>query len=592
MANASEPLQLLRTKLYRPRPTGDLVHRPRVDALLDCGGDRPLTIVCAPAGFGKTTLLSEALEDCTQPGGWVSLDERDNDLAVFLSYLVAAVRTQVPDACANILRLLRAPALPPLHPLVATLSNDLDSLSAEGLVDGRRLVLVLDDYHRITNPDIHALLQALLDYPPPSLHLILSTRQEPPLPLHVLRARGGLVEIGARELSFTPDEASTFMEQALGAPLDPTVLAFVTEQTEGWATGLRFAVLGMSTGLDFTGRAAQLPADDRPALDYLLNEVLNELPISTQDFLLKTSILDQLNGGLCDAVVSPTEAPAGRIYMHGHTYLEWLASQNLFTFALDPQGSWYRYHHLFQRLLRNRLQRQYDPDEIARLHRRASAWLSRHGLIEAAIGHARQAGDEMAAVELVEQNRHAEMNREHWRQLERWLSLLPPPLIDARPELTMLQAWILQKQWRTTDLPAYLQRTEALLEQTALSEADRVRLQSEIDALNSHFYYYQLDGSRTCEAAKRALERAPLECRVRARDRMALLLGRPADDRRRAGKPRRHCRRYEGGAPAGGRGSASPLDQSLHHPVGESGSRGPARDRHPDARARHPARLV
>jgi LuxR family maltose regulon positive regulatory protein len=242
-------------------------------------------------------------------------------------------------------------------------------------------------------------------------------------------------------------------------------------------------------------------------MEYLTNEVLGRIPIATKRFLLQTSILDHMCGPLCDAVIPPVE-PA----WDGRAYLRWLAAENLFTFSLDSKGTWYRYHHLLQRLLRDELKNQYSPPEIAELHARASAWFAENGLVEEAIEHALAAGDEVTAVRLVEAHRHAAMNQENWGQLECWLKLMPRRLIDTRPELLMVEAWILTKQWKFVDLPGYLDRIETLMNQARLPEHVRARLQGEVDALHSHLFYYVFDAERTFDAARFALQTVPLEC--------------------------------------------------------------------------------
>ena len=420
-----------------------------------------------------------------------------------------------------------APTLPPLIPLVTTLVNDLDRLADDpGLPAGQRFVLVLDDYHLVHEPGVHALLGELLRRPPRALHLVVSARQEPPFPLHALRGRGELGEVRTQDLRFTDEEVTAFMQHALEVPLEASVLATLTRRTEGWATGLRLAALTLSAGgvVEWT----ELAQDDRYVLDYLLNEVLLHLPLATQDFLLKTSVLDHLCGPLCDAVVG-TSLPV----WDGSAYLEWLARENVFTFSLDPQGNWYRYHHLFQTLLRKRLERQHSREEIGELHARAGAWLAQTGLVEEAIEHLLAGAEELAAVRLVEAYRHQLMNREQWRQLEHWLSLLPRHLIDTHPELLMLEAWILQKQWRSLDLAGHLDRVESLVSQTTLPESDCTRLYGEIEALRSHLLYYHLDGNGAVACAERALQLAPLECSFVPRDWLVVLCRRPPD----AGRP-------------------------------------------------------
>jgi LuxR family maltose regulon positive regulatory protein len=494
------------TKLNRPRIAGDVVRRARARERLERNLDRPLTLVCAPAGYGKTTLLSVWLADSGYPHAWLSLDEGDGDPAVFLSYFAAAIRTAYPKACARTLDLLREPELPPPGLLVTALANDLDALPCDpASAYGRRFILVLDDYHLVHNEAVHALLADLLRHPPRTLHLILSTRQDPPLPLNVLRARGGLGEIRAQELRFTPEEVAAFMHQAIESWLDEQDIAILAERTEGWPAGLRLVALTLITSDDIPLRLAELPADNRYVMDYLMGEVLSHVPAATHDFLLKTSILDRLSGPLCDAVTGIVETQ-----WDGRAFLEWLAQQNLFTWSVDPHQQWYRYHRLFRRLLQSRLEQQHSPEEIAELHTRASAWFAGNGFIAEAIEHALAAGDATEAVRLVEAHRHETMNQERWGDLRGWLSRLPRPVVDERPELVMAQAWLLHHRGSLADIAPRLARAGALLQQTPLAEEARQGLQGEIDALTSQLVYWTADADLTLALARRALAETPV----------------------------------------------------------------------------------
>ena len=513
MANPAELPGLRRTKLSRPRIGGDVVRRARVRECLERSLDHPLTLVCAPAGYGKTTLLSDWLAGSDHPYAWVSLDESDSDLAVFLSYFVAAVQTAYPEACAQTLDLLRAPELPPAVALVTALANDLDALPCEpGPADGRCFILVLDDYHLVRNKAVHALLAELWRHPPRAVHLILSTRQDPPLPLDILRARGELSEIRVQELRFTREEVAVFMQRVIELPLDEQAIALLAERTEGWAAGLRLAALTLTTHDDIRGHLAELPADNRYVMDYLMGEVLSHIPAATQEFLLKTSVLDRLSGPLCDAVTEAAEAQ-----WNGRAYLEWLADAGLFTWSMDPQQQWYRCHHLFRRLLRIQLGQRHSPGEIATLHIRASAWLAGNGLVDEAIEHSLTAGDVAEAVRLVEAHRHAAMDLERWPDLQLWLSRLPRQVIDAHPELVLAEAWLLHHRGGSADVPKRLARAEALLLQTPLGEhvrldeEARLSLQGEIDALASASVFWMADAERSLALTRRALAVTPIE---------------------------------------------------------------------------------
>jgi LuxR family maltose regulon positive regulatory protein len=507
LPNPAELSNLRWTKLNRPRIAGDVVRRARVRERLERSLDRPLTLVCAPAGYGKTTLLSVWLADSGYPHAWLSLDEGDSDLTVFLSYFVAAIRTAYPNACARTLDLLRAPELPPLGLVVTALANDLDDLSSEpAAADGRCFILVLDDYHLVHDEAVHALLAEVWRHPPHSVHLILSTRQDPPLPLNVLRARGEMGEIRMQELRFTPEEVAVFMRQAIERPLDEQAIKVLAERTEGWPAGLRLAALTLITSDDIYSRLVELPADNHYVMDYLMGEVLSHIPASTQDFLLKTSILDRLSGPLCDAVTGTAEAR-----WNGRAYLEWLAQENLFTWSVDPHQQWYRYHRLFGSLLRSRLEQRLSPEEIAELHARASVWYASNGRVDEAIEHALAAGDVTEAARLVEAHRYQAMNRERWPDLHRWQSLLPREVVDERPELVLAEAWLLHHRGALAEVGPRLARAGVLLQQTPLAEEARLGWQGEIDALTSQLVYWTADAERTLFLARRALAETPIE---------------------------------------------------------------------------------
>ncbi|HRI57516.1 MAG TPA: hypothetical protein PK170_10515, partial [Anaerolineae bacterium] len=423
---------------------------------------------------------------------------------VFLSYFVAAIQTAIPGACASVQAMLQAAELPPQHVLAAALSNEIDSLRAEAaLAAGQRLVLALDDYHLLHSQAVNELLIALLRHPSPALRLILTSRSDPALPLPALRARGQLLEIRYQQLRFDEGESAAYLSQVLAVPPSAETTAALVQRTEGWITALHLASLYARHTPNPDDLLSSAQIGDRHAMDYLVDEVLALLPAGIQDFLLQTAILDRLCGPLVEAVAS-VEDPV----CNGRAYLEWLERANLFIFVLD--GQWYRYHHLFQHLLQNRLHEQRSRPQIAELHRRASAWFASHGLEEEAIEHALAAGDEAAAAQIVEARRHAAMNQEQWQQLERWLHLMPVRLINERAQLLLLEAWILQKQWRMTEIAPILDHIDALVSADPTSEMDSAPLRAEIDALRSLASYYRLDRASTFTFASRALEHLPM----------------------------------------------------------------------------------
>ncbi len=496
---------LMHAKLYRPRPPSSFAPLPRLHSLLNQDLDRPLTLISAPLGFGKTTLLSDWLASSPRPSAWLSLDEHDNELGAFLHYLVAAVNTIFPGACEETLALLQGTVLPACSVLSAVLSNDLDDAAESGkLPAGQRFILVLDDYHLIHSQEIHQIVDGLLLQPPRSLHLVLSVRRDPPLSLALLRGHGKITELRSGALRFRSQEIAALLRVAVSFPVDQRIIDVVEEQTEGWPAGVRFAVLTLNLRGNDPAHL-RTPAGARQALDYLAKEAWALLPANTQDFLLRTAILQRLNSSLCDALLAET-APPGE----GQRQLEWLERENIFTIRLDDQGEWYRYHHLFQHLLREQLARRYSAAEIAALHRRASAWFAAHGQVEEALRSALAADDPPAAARLIEAYRHDALNSSQFRRLDQWLRLLPRALIEARPQLLLVEAWLLQQRWQLVDLALHLDRVQALLAQTPLAASEQSHLQSEIDALRSYCCYYAGHGSDALAYAARALQHAPM----------------------------------------------------------------------------------
>ena len=434
MAPEFGQIPVIRTKLQRPHPAAGTIARPRLFALL--AEQHPLTLVVAPAGFGKTTLLSSWLETTTAPYGWLTLDEGDSDPAVFLTYLLAALQVPAPHAGKEILAMVDAGAPIPPNLLARALINDLDGIE-------QPFVVVLDDYHLLQGEAVHAILRELLLHPPLALHLVLAARQEPPLPIAVLRARGLATEVRAEALRFTTGETAEFLRRALDVPVSDATAAALTARAEGWIAGLRLAANSLR-GRQDPAAASGGDAADRQITDYLAGELLQQQAPALQAFLVKTSILDRLCGPLCTAVLGTGEdAAAGE---NAPEHLRSLEENNLFLFALDVEARWYRYHPLFQRLLQHRLVQVLTPVEIAALHARASAWLAGAGYADEALTHAIAAGDMQAAVHLLAQQRHALMNREEWRTLYRWLCLFDRATIDQHPDLLLTEAWLMLVQ--------------------------------------------------------------------------------------------------------------------------------------------------
>ncbi len=415
---------LLLTKLYIPPLRPNVVLRPRLIERLDAGlaaGSR-LTLISAPAGSGKTTLVSEWIASREFPVVWLSLDEGDNDPTRFLTYLITALQNVTASIGTGVLAALQSPQLPAIEPLLISLLNEITTLP--GL-----FILVLDDYHLINSGPTDQALTFLLERLPPQMHLVLVTREDPHLPLARLRARGQLTELRDADLRFTPAEAAEFLNRGMGLNLSEENIVALETRTEGWIAGLQLAALSMRGHPDANSFIQAFTGSHRFVLDYLLEEVLHQQSESIQSFLLRTSILDRLCGSLCDAVVgSPSTS--------GQETLEDLERANLFLVPLDNERRWYRYHHLFGDILRQRLGQWLSPAEIAEYHLRASVWYEKNGDEAEAFQHAFAAGDFGRAASLGES---AYQDMDHRFQTAAWLGWvkkLPEEVVRNRPVLS------------------------------------------------------------------------------------------------------------------------------------------------------------
>jgi len=440
-------LPLLQTKLYIPPPRLHLVARPAVTAKLRAGLLHPCTLIAAPAGFGKTTLVSEWIAQTDHPVAWLSLDDDDNDPPRFLTYLVAALQIQQPQLGGSAQEMLGAPQAPPPKTILTLLLNELATLT-------RPLVLVLDDYHLITTPAIHEALVFLVDRLPRAFHLVITSRMDPPLPLARWRARNQLVELRADDLRFTPQEATTFFNEVMDLALTTAQIATLETRTEGWIAGLQLAALSMQGRADVSGFIQAFSGSHRHVLSYLVEEVLNGCSADTLDFLLQTAILDRFSALLCNAVTGRSDSQA---------LLEQLEQANLFLIPLDDARQWYRYHHLFADVLRQRLQQRHAAADVANLHRRASTWYQQAALIDEAIQHALAAPAFDQAALLVEQVALPILLRSEFAQLRSWLATLPEAEIQARPLLSLYQVWVLYISGQSHQSAARLAAVEAML---------------------------------------------------------------------------------------------------------------------------------
>lgn len=512
MASNPRLNSLLWTKLNRPRGFADLVERPQLLARLNQALTVPLTLIIAPAGFGKTTLLNQWLDQLEWADGsapriaWLSAGEHDGDLTVFLGYLIAALRGIFPDACHKTMNMLDALPPPTHEALVATLINELDMLGHDPATgELNPYILVLDDYDTIHDAAIDDLMTELLRHPPSTMHLVITSRRDPGLPISRLRARHQLVEVRSKDLRFDAAEVGAFVAQRLPRALTAAELDILTEQTEGWVTALHLATLYLRETAEPAQGVADLQVNPRYVMDYLADEVLAQQLPSMQECLIKTSILDRFCASLCEAVCVET---VGK----GNQFIARLEASTLFLVSLDGVGVWFRYHNLFQDVLRRQLAQRYSAAEIATLHCRASAWLASQGLIEEALRHALAANDIDGALSLLARYRYEIMNQEDWARLTRWLAMFPAEAQD-HPEWLMAEAVL---TWsRRADIlriAALVDRAEARLPQMTLPPDNCRRLEGEMAAMRAGVIYSaEGDADATLTYGERALELLPVE---------------------------------------------------------------------------------
>ncbi|MGD2048135.1 MAG: hypothetical protein PVH03_01500, partial [Chloroflexota bacterium] len=452
-----EAFPLIQTKLYRPPVQADLIPRPRLfDALNAHWKIRPLTLISAPAGYGKSVLASMWLESCDSPSGWVSLDERDNDLRTFVGYLLAALKTAFPDIRLETQALLEAPSLPPAPRLARNLLNDLTQKTVP-------FILALDDIHNIHEESIFEFLSELLQHPPAGMHLVLIGRQDPPLPVASLRAYRRITEVRLRQLCFSTAETAALLAQMLQQVIDEDLAAAWTEKTEGWAAALHLAALSLRQRRETADLDAGIRGDSRYLHDYLLAEVLGSLTPAKQAWLLKTSLLARFCAPLCEAVCQEEGEVSKGGSLTGEAFIAWLRQANMFLIDLDDQDEWFRFHHLFQENLQAQLHSQASDEEIAGMHQRASAWYSKNDLLEPAILHALAAGDNATAVDLFAQRRHEYMNEDNWNYLERCFELFPEEFVANEPLLFISKAHIAIVRGRDLELIDSRNRAERLV---------------------------------------------------------------------------------------------------------------------------------
>ena len=484
---------ILATKLHIPLPRPKIVLRPHLIERLNEGVHSKLTLISAPAGFGKTTLVSEWVATCGRPVAWLSLDEGDNDPARFMIYLIAALQTIALNIGAGVLKILGAPQPPPTESILTALLNEITTGS-------NNCILVLDDYHMIDAKPVDNALTFLLEHLPPQMHLIITTREDPQLPLARLRVRNQLTELRAADLRFTPSEAAEFLNHAMGLNLSAENIAALEARTEGWIAGLQLAALSMQGQKDTASFIQSFTGSHHFVLDYLLEEVLGQQSEHVQTFLLRTSILDRLCGPLCDALLLDPSAS-------GQETLEYLERANLFIVPLDNERRWYRYHHLFADLLRQRLHQgsATSAEDVNELHIRASLWYEDNGLDIEAFHHAAAANDIERAEHLIEGEGMPLQFRGAGAPILNWLESLPKTALDARPSLWVTYASALMMTGQITAVEQKLQAAEAAL-QAAKPDDRTTDLVGRIASMRATLAVIQHDAETIITQSRRALK--------------------------------------------------------------------------------------
>jgi LuxR family maltose regulon positive regulatory protein len=450
--NCLMSMPILATKLYIPQTRPKIVFRPRLIERLNEGLHRKMTLIAAPAGFGKTTLISEWTISCEQNFAWLSLDEGDNDLIHFLSYLIAALQTiavrqpSMANVGEGVLNALRSPQSPPIELLLITLINEITAIPDH-------FILVLDDYHMVSANSVSNALTFILEHLPPQIHVVVASREDPALPLSRLRAKNQLTELRAADLRFTSAESARFLNQVMGLALSEEDITTLETRTEGWIAGLQLAALSMQGRSDIHDFIQSFTGSHRFILDYLVEEVLHRQPEQVYNFLLRTSILDRLSDSLCDAIIGQENCSG---------MLDILDRNNLFIVPLDDTRHWYRYHHLFADVLQSRLIEE-QPDRVSGLHQKASTWYEQNSFSSDAIRHALVAGNLENAARLIELVWFAmDINMQSATWLG-WVKALPEEMIRSRPVLSVGYAWALLDSGEMETCETWLKNAEEKL---------------------------------------------------------------------------------------------------------------------------------
>jgi LuxR family maltose regulon positive regulatory protein len=489
--------ELLRTKVFIPRPSEDWIARPLLIERVNQAVVRRLVMVTAPAGFGKSTLLAQWAAQASLPVAWLSLDKTDNDPRVFLSYFIAGIQTRFKGLGQGVLSALRFSTAPSLSFLLNSLINEIGG-------QGRAFALVLDDLHHIHDRAALDILGYLLEHQPATLHLLITSRSEPPLPFSRLRMRSEMAELGINDLRFSTGETLTLFEKRLGGRIQLADAATLHDRTEGWIAGLQMAAISMETESDISSYLATVSGTDRYIADYLVDEVLSHQSAETQQFLLRTSVLDRLSGSLCDAVLETTGS---------QKVLEQLERSGLFIIPMDNNRIWYRYHHMFAEILSHRLAGALQDHDIRGLHERASVWLMERGMPEEAIDHLLVIGAHERAAQAVQAAVEQALAEGKFKTILSWLRGFPHDQLEKNAFLAMLNAYLLFEIGDPTGYETWIQVAEKTLANTCnragRQDREAARLCGALSTIKGAYACSMGDTEEAMDHATRALELLP-----------------------------------------------------------------------------------
>lgn len=479
-------MPVLRAKLHPPRIPADAVPRASLTARLNDSPERPFSLISAPAGYGKSTLVAQWTEQLDGPVVWLSLDREDQDLRRFLADLVFSIRDRLPETLGECHALLEAAELPSLSSLAGYLSNDFENLDD-------RLTLVLDDFHRADSPSVSGLIDKLLQHPPLGLHLVIITRRNPALSLARVRASFGMEELHEQDLRFDLDDSRAFIERVAGISVDPKALEELHRELEGWIVGLRLVCLALRGQESPEQYLNKLHGESGRIQDYLTEEVLARQSPAFQDYLMRISVLDRFSASLCDTVANGSG---------DEEFFQQLKDAKLFIIALDPHDEWFRFHHQFQKLLQKQLLRRSKDGTFHELHSAASGWFDDRGLTDEAISHALMADEIDRATSIAERCRRIEFDEDRWMGVAGWLDMLPADIREQRPALLLAEAWVAFFKLNTARIPEIVSKVESLLD--SHPDPDPFWL-AELNFFRAVVHFWQGEGKEGKQCCQEAL---------------------------------------------------------------------------------------